>query len=291
MNWNIHRKIIFILLLVCLSFHLHGQRSKSGRFRKTFTLHLGSGTASYFGDLIEDGKYNSRYNINAGFMYNIVNRLTVGLDVTFFRLAGDDSKGINWERNLSFASSNMEFLPVFQVSFFDPGVRFYNRVMLNPYLFGGVGGLYYNPTAKLDGKSHALRPLTTELVEYSRFTVTYAFGAGVRFKANAFLDVILDAGFRYTGSDYLDDVSDAYPTDNWEELTELGQQLSDRSGEVGADPPHSVRGVIRGNPDRNDAYFLGNVKVAYYFSPIQDSFRAMQYKGTKRRMKKGRRRR
>jgi len=131
------------------------------------------------------------------------------------------------------------------------------------------------------------------MVEYSRFTAAYTFGAGIRFKINAFIDVIADAGFRYTGSDYLDDVSTVYPTDQWEELTELGQQLSDRSGEVGMDPPLSQRGEgqIRGNPDRNDAYFLGNVKVAYYFSPIQDSFRAMQYKGTKRRMKRGRRRR
>jgi len=107
-------------------------------------------------------------------------------------------------------------------------------------------------------------------------------------------------GFRYTGSDYLDDASDAYPTEQWEELSELGQKLSDRSGEVGEDPMHSERGytpyenyniTIRGNPDANDAYFLGNIKIAYYFSPIRDSFRAIQYKGSKRRMKRGRRRR
>lgn len=265
---------------------------------KTFTLHLGSGTASYFGDLIEDGQYNARYNINGGILYNVYNRLTVGLDVTYFRLAGDDANTVNWERNLSFRSSNIEFMPVFQVSLYDPGVRFYNRPMFNPYLFGGVGALYYNPSAKYEGKSYALRPLTTELVEYSRFTVSYAFGLGLRFKLNAFLDVVLDAGFRYTGSDYLDDVSDAYPTERWEELSDLGQALSDRSDEVGADPPHSERGyepyekyhtVIRGNPDANDAYFLANVKIAYYFSPLQDSFRAMQYKGTRRKMKRPKR--
>ena len=291
------QNIVLFVLLLCISCNIQAQSRNSRNSGKTFTLHLGSGIASYFGDLIEDGQYNARFNINGGIMYKVYHRISVGLDVTFFQLAGDDANTVNWERNLSFKSSNIELMPLVQVSLYDPGVRFYNRPTLNPYLYGGIGPLYYNPTAKLDGTSHVLRPLTTEMVEYSRFTVTYAFGAGVRYKINAFLDVVLDAGFRYTGSDYLDDVSDAYPTERWDELTELGQQLSDRSGEVGADPPHSQRGyppfenykvTIRGNSDRNDAYFLGNMKVAYYFSPIRDSFRAMKYRGNRRIRKKGR---
>jgi hypothetical protein len=48
---------------------------------------------------------------------------------------------------------------------------------------------------------------------------------------------------------------------------------------------------VRGNPDKNDAYGLILVRAEYYLSPIRDSFRAMQYKGEKRRMMKGRRRR
>ena len=49
------------------------------------------------------------------------------------------------------------------------GIRFYQRSALNFHAFAGIGVLYFNPKAELDGKTYALQPLQTEGKNYSRF--------------------------------------------------------------------------------------------------------------------------
>jgi hypothetical protein len=139
--------------------------------------------------------------------------------------------------------------------------RYYQRPPFNAYGFIGVGLLYFNPTAELNGTRHALQPLMTEDVPYSRTQLVVPFGLGIKLKMGPFFNLAIEGGYRKTFTDYLDDVSTVHPDKStWTDPIRIA--LSDRGPEVDAAP----RGVgsIRGNPGKKDGYFLMNVTVEYY---------------------------
>jgi hypothetical protein len=97
------------------------------------------------------------------------------------------------------------------INLFANGNRYYRRPYFNVYGYGGVGLLYFNPKAELNGTWHALQPLQTEGVEYSRITPVIPFGLGVRFKFGPNMNIAIEGGYRKIFTDYLDDVSTVYP--------------------------------------------------------------------------------
>ena len=270
----------------------NAQSFYKSRYLKQITFSAGMGTASYFGDLIDDGKFNFRPSASAGVRYAFYDRFSLGGDLTYFRLAGDDANSaVKERRNLSFKSNNVELNATIRVSLFRPKARFYLREPVNPYLYAGVGLLWYQPKTEYQGQTYNLRPLETEGKHYSPFTASFPLGAGVKFKMNAFFDITIDGGYRFVLSDYLDDVSSEYPDPD--SFTDpIARALSDRSGEVGTDPPLAQRGRPpfedfkpwpRGWKEQKDGYFILNIKVEYYLSPIRDTYRALRYRGTRRR--------
>jgi len=68
-----------------------------------------------------------------------------------------------------------------------------------------------------------------------------------------------------TFTDYLDDVSTVYPGIN-SFSDPVAAALSDRGHELDLSP--KAQGKIRGNPEKNDGYFIVNVKVEYYLQSI-----------------------
>ena len=130
------------------------------------------------------------------------------------------------------------------------------------YAFGGIGGFYYNPTGYNnfgDAKTKFdLRPLRTEgqgLIDpndafyvndvarginyqdyafplsdgpdgtYSKFAICTPVGFGIKKSFHSTAGVKLEAGFRFTNTDYLDDVSTRYFSP--EELREWGAENSE----------------------------------------------------------------
>lgn len=263
---------IAIFLLLTLMMHdAWSQRYRAGR-QRNFTVNIGSGVSMYFGDLAAKNDYsNIHFNIVGGGRYNFADRFSVSSDLTYFMLTGDDTKDpVKANRNLSFRSSNIEFNVLFQSSVFPENVRFYQRKPVNPYVFAGIGFVWFSPKAKLDGTWHNLRNLRTERINYSSFSLAVPVGLGVRFKVTPFLNVNLDLGYRFVTTDYLDDVSSGIYPGAEEFNTDLERRLSDRSWEVN-DGVFYYRdnGInVRGNPDANDGYFLGNVRVEYYLSNV-----------------------
>ena len=83
-------------------------------------------------------------------------------------------------------------------------------------------------------------------------------------------NIALDGGYRFLITDYLDDVSSGiYPTPSSFD-NDLAKRLSDRSGELGADPTFAEQGrMVRGDPNNKDGYFITNVKLEYYFKQIK----------------------
>jgi len=258
-----------------------------------FVVQVGAGTASYFGDVVDDYEITINGNFTAGMLWRFHNRVALDANFTWFRLAAEDAKSEDGKalRGLSFFSNNYEVSAAVQVMLFPEQARFYLRRRLNPYLFGGVGLLYYNPKAELDGEKYALRPLQTEGPDntYSGFTATFPFGAGVKIKINAFFNVAVEGRFTYTLTDYIDDVSSGFYPDPSSFEDPIAAALSDRSGEAGADPEFAVEPrYVRGNPNAKDNYFLLFIKLQYYISPFSDTYRALKSRTMKNRRRRRR---
>ena len=291
-------KIVLSFVLCLVIFQVSGQSFYKRSYTTQLVLSAGTGTASYSGDLIDDGKYNFRPSLSAGVRYSFYDRFSVGGDITYFRLAGVDANyPTKARRNLSFKSNNVELNGTLRIALFKSSARFYQRRTVNPYIYGGVGLLWFQPRAEYEGKNYNLRSLETEGSRYSPFVLNFPAGLGVKFKLNAFIDITLDGGYRWALTDYLDDVSGEYP-DPASFTDPLARALSDRSAEVGTDPPMAQRGLPpfeefqrwpRGWNNQRDGYFILNIRVEYYLSPIRDTYRAMRYKGTRQRFKRRRR--
>ena len=71
--------------------------------------------------------------------------------------------------------------------------------------------------------------------------------------------------FRYTFTDFLDDVSTVYPETTGDNIF---SSLSNRKGEVGiinqAAYDRQVAGQPRGTPDNNDHYYFINLKIEVF---------------------------
>lgn len=246
---------------------------------------LGLGTSSYFGDLNDPGdKFDLPFNVNLGLEYFLNDRISLRSELTYFRLEGDDASSDTEgrvRRNLSFKSNNGElnFVGIFNLR--RNGSRFYQRPAVNAYAFAGIGVAYFNPRGQAPenyitgdgvngtaipledaGDYVALQPLNTEGADYSRWTMVIPFGGGVRFKAGPFFNIALEAGYRITFTDYMDDVST-----NFRDQSEFGDNylaaaMADRRPEIGL--PRLPAGQIRGDESDNDGYMLYNIKVEYY---------------------------
>ncbi|MDX1628876.1 MAG: DUF6089 family protein, partial [Fulvivirga sp.] len=219
--------IIFIFLSVA---ELSAQSFFNATRGRDAIVSFGSGLTSYFGDLNDPGDIiDAQFNANIGLQYMFDNRFAARAEFAWFQLQGDDADSDDIgriKRNLSFSSNNYEFNIVGLVNAFEYGPRFYQRPEFNIYGFAGVGGLYFNPKAELNGKKYALQPLQTEGVDYSRFAVVLIYGAGIKYMINPFLNLAFEAGYRLTFTDYLDDVSTVY-RDNASFSDPIAAQLAD----------------------------------------------------------------
>ena len=176
-------------------------------------------------------------------------------------------------RNLSFRSPIIELSEVVEFSILRErlGHR-YNikrargkRAMPNLYICAGIGGFYFKPKAQyLDGKWYSLQPLGTEgqgIVstrhKYSRIQMSIPFGVGLNCMITKSWGIGFDFGFRYTLTDYIDDVSITYvDPDIFEDPIARYFSNPDSKYRVGA-------GEQRGDSKFNDAYMFLTIKATY----------------------------
>lgn len=226
----------------------------------------------------------------------------------------DDKEGVyRYNRNMSFRNRIKELSAVGQVDLFENQSTYISRVKWTPYVYAGVAVFHHNPQAQAPefdaagnptgkkGEWVNLQPLGTEgqnadlldtdvnhgLKPYKLIQFAIPFGLGVRFRVNEVIDVALEYGFRYTFTDYLDDVSGNYVDLGVFEDDALARAMSYRSNEVvtpnrtyvgrdgqtydvlngygeenagtGGDDP----GNVRGNSSNKDIYMLSTIRVTY----------------------------
>ncbi len=241
---------------------------------------LSVGVANYYGDLQPKLFPSDGYMPMAGITYKFFMTPHVGLrfGVSYATVTAADSLSdipANRARNLSFASHIFEGHTALEINFLPFDVK---HLKITPYVFGGIGVFYFNPYAQdPEGQTVFLRPLSTEgeglplypdRTEYSNVTVCFPFGGGLKFLVGNTLVITTELGFRYTNTDYLDDVSKSYV--NLDSLLiykgKLSQQMSYRGNQSRYWDGTTVhQGDARGNSSANDIYWFGSLGVAVYF--------------------------
>lgn len=255
--------LVFFIGFLCET--AYSQSFYAIRRERTFIGTVGTGVSSYYGELKEQKRsIDPALNVTVGMQYFLTNRISVRADLTWFQLRGDDGDATDLakrNRNLSFVANNIELAATGAINLLPHGQRFYQRPVINLYGFAGIGLLYSNPKAEYEGKKYALQPLQTEGVKYSRFHPVIPAGLGVRVMISPFFNIAAEAGYRFTFTDYLDDVSTVHK-DPASFADEIAAALADRRPEMGV--PTVPAGTVRGNPDTKDQYFLMNLKLEYY---------------------------
>lgn len=100
----------------------------------------------------------------------------------------------------------------------------------------------------------ALRSLNTEGANYSPITWNVALGLGVKFRLSSRFHLHLEALVRYTGSDYLDDVSGNYRS-----------SYNDNFQAYAANPSNANRSTRGESPEMNDWYTFVGLSAHYSF--------------------------
>jgi hypothetical protein len=258
------RPTVFCLIaLCCVHSHTTTAQQKilsrlSAHERLSLTANVG--LSNYFGDLCN--KFDCikfRPGFGIGVWYRFTNHLSSKTELNYYRLYSND---VYPQRNLDFRSGNVELYTSAVADLFAYNKHFKFRKFISPYIFGGIGVTYFDPHGKdpQDGKWVALRPLKTEGVAYSPFTMILPVGAGIRLRFKKNMEFIVEGGYRKTFTDHLDDVS-ASRYVNTSTMSPQAARLSMKAVNAGYEQTYLAQ--PRGNPNSKDDYFIFNIKIRY----------------------------
>ncbi len=256
-------------------------------------------------DFVWDMKLGQTRWAIGGFARRKINRLlSVNTGLMYMRIQGADVLTEEYRprrgRNLNFRNDMLEWYirPEFTI-FQDNDLGGRGRYRLDFRLFGyvGIGVYYHNPKGQInrEGDFYALKPLTTEAVDYSRIGLSIPAGIGFHFTKKRRHRFGFDMGWRTTFADYLDDASTVY-ADPSELPSQLAIDLANQTSYAYAlDPtlPHPNNydpGSIRGDPTHNDSYLTATFTYSYVLRG-QSNFYRQRYswiRGAKRVGRKSR---
>ncbi len=260
-------------LIICLPFASFAQNSivQEGEFG------VGVGAAHYFGDLNTRAKLN-RPKLAAGIFFrkNFGNYIAMRVSGNYAQLGYSDVYNTHNEymhrRNLSFNTNVWELGLQGDFNFYrfmpgEPEFRF------TPYVTFGVSAFNYDPYAYLNSEKYFLRTLGTEgqaidslhRKPYSSMAVAFPFGVGIKYSINERINLGFEVVYRFTNTDYLDDVSTTYVDPslfppNPDGSLSTAYLLSDRSYETGE--RIGIKGRERGNSQNKDNF----VTAMFYIS-------------------------
>ncbi|WMX13020.1 DUF6089 family protein [Aureispira sp. CCB-E] len=248
------------------------------------------GALSFNGD-VNEGDILSNTNAAFGgfFRYNPHPHLAVTLSFIKGTLEAKDrsSKHNNIrERNLSFKSDLMEFslIPEFNILPFYPKK---SKQILAPYIGIGIGVIVFNPTTKYEGEWVALQAIGTEgqglegyPSKYSLVEFAVPVLLGLKYSIGGRLNIALEIGYRFTTTDYLDDVSTIYlPKKTLMNSSQLAVALSNRTEEYTGVVADHLTGTRRGNSNNKDSYLTFGIRISFgLYGKKAYKRKKMQYK-------------
>ncbi len=266
-------KKIKIFSAFCLLFITFSPENLSAQLAKYQEYGFWLGTSNYFGDL--NPNYNFKTIRPAGgvfYKYSVGPYISLKGGVSYGSLNFDDkhsSDPFPSTRNLSFRSNVFE--GAFQVEFnflkYIPGDK---NNFFSPYLTLGLSVFRFNPQAKYEGDWYNLRDLGTEGQQNGDFTngepyklTQFAVPVGLGYKhwVSNLWNVGFEAGYRFTFTDYLDDISGTFVNPNILGQASVTAELADRSDELGT--TIGFEGRQRGDSVSNDGYLFIGIFVTY----------------------------
>jgi hypothetical protein len=173
---------------------------------------------------------------------------------------------------------------------------FLKRPDFIPYFFTGIAYFHHNPQARtpaaFGGRWIDLQPLMLEGKKYSLNQVAIPVGLGFRYKLSQRLDLAFEIGWRFTSTDYLDDVSGSYTDPSSFGDNTLAVAMADRSMEglqqdsylqqyVAQQQGYDTQGGYttvngygrngdqRGNPHRKDVYIITGFHLMYIINDVR----------------------
>lgn len=237
------------------------------------------GAAHYFGDLNPNPRFNRPgLAVGAFFRKQFGNYVAVRIGGQYAFLGYSDkynkSNEFMYRRNLSFNTNIWELALQGDFNFFKfvPGSA-YNR--FTPYITFGVGVFSYDPYAYYNGQKVYLRPLGTEgqgsslypdRKPYGSMAVCFPLGVGVKYSLNRRMNLGFEVLYRFTTTDYIDDVSTTYAPDARPQTLPDGSPtlwyaLQDRSGATGE--PIGIKGRQRGYSNQKDSYITAQATLSF----------------------------
>jgi hypothetical protein len=303
---------LFLRLALLSTLAIAGLSSSHAQYAWDFGVHLGG--ANYLGemggkeqtrrDFVWDMKLGQTRWALGGFARRKINRtISLNTGILYLRVQGADALSTNRGRvgrNLNFKNDMFEWYirPEFTL-YQDNDIGGRGRYRTDFRLFGYVGfALFYsNPKGQLDreGDFYALRPLQTELQDYSALGVSIPAGLGFHFTRARRHRFGWDFGWRTTFTDYLDDASTVYADPNLLPNATSVALANQTSFALDRDPtlPHPnnyTEGNKRGDPTHNDSYLTMTFTYSYVLRG-QSNFYRQRYnwvRGSKRVGRKSR---
>jgi Domain of unknown function (DUF6089) len=145
-----------------------------------------------------------------------------------------------------------------------------------PYIAFGGAAAYYNPQARYEGKWIDLRPLGTEgqTLEggkiYSPIALSALGGLGFKMSLTRRIVTGFEFAYRYSFTDYLDDVSGKYPDiDALTKQNPTAAALSFRMPSVVNQKLENPVGQKRGDSYKSDHYFSACVSLSINIGKIR----------------------
>jgi hypothetical protein len=239
-----------------------------------FSVQVGTGTSTYFGDLKHNNNINKSLSIfNIGVEARLLSRVSARFQVSHYQINGGDYQAkdstLEQQRNLSFYSKNWEvnLNSVFYLKAYKGD--YFKRLKIEPYAVLGIGVTHFNPKADVSGVAFDLHALQTEGVDYNRYALIIPAGLGLKFKVNTFMNFNIESTYRFTFSDYLDDVSGNYAASYPDFTTALVANRKDEVGLVNEDAYNNILipGGKRGDDHKFDGYLFLNFQLEFYLPP------------------------
>ncbi|MBN9485028.1 MAG: hypothetical protein BGO70_05095 [Bacteroidetes bacterium 43-93] len=260
---------------------------------------LTAGVANYYGDLQNKMFPKEGYRPMAGIVYKYFFNPHLGIrfGASYASVTAADSLSdvkVKQDRNLRFATNIFEVHGGFELNILQIEK---DRSKITPYIFAGLSIFHFNPyTDGLNGEKVYLRPLSTEgqgipvypdRKEYKLTNIAFPVGGGMKFLVGKQLFITTELGFRYTNTDYLDDVSKsyvnldtlrAYKGQQAVNLAYRGDEKNDwyskMQNETNKQYPNYK--YQRGDSKSNDWYWFGNVTITIYLDAFGNAKRYWQ---------------
>ena len=241
---------------------------------------VNSFATSYVGELNNSLNWTSNIRYGSGFHVrrNINPWWSVRSDANWAMIAGSDNQEnrISNYRNLSFRSALFEITALAEYRI-RPITIFPSRHRMTPYVAAGFHLFHFDPQAKYKGEWYDLAPLSLEgqgLAEYpdqkpySLAQIGIPVAVGMRWASRQNLKIALEAGYRFSFTDYLDDVGGFYanPAVIAANKGAIAGALADRRTELNTaqsslEPAEA--GSFRGAPRWNDGYVFVGLSFSY----------------------------